>query len=314
MSLDERSRTEIVARVLERIAEYRYYADEDEDGELIVIPDYGPTFSELEEYFSEQLAELEKMHHASEEQESDLTLEEDWSDFWTLKLLEQEPFKGQNNEELFPNLKGESYEEVIIYLYGALTGNLEEAERLLAVGRETIPKIEANEVSASVDEGFSDDMHERLSSFHARRLSKQFPKIVDRAVGLAILTSDYEVPNKVRRYMQEASKSYINGLWIACLMVCRSAIEFAVRDRLRTLGYGSELAAFEKSPEGESLCYLIELANKLMDKRYRDTLEDAQVVRRAAVRAIHAEPPHDDECRDLFLRTRMVMQSLYREP
>ncbi len=48
MSVDERSRTEIVARVLGRIAEYRYYADEDEDGELIVIPDYGPTFSERE--------------------------------------------------------------------------------------------------------------------------------------------------------------------------------------------------------------------------------------------------------------------------
>jgi hypothetical protein len=97
-------------------------------------------------------------------------------------------------------------------------------------------------------------------------------------------------------------------------MVCRSSIEFAVRDRLRTLGYSSELATFEKSPEGESLCHLIELANKLMDRRYRAALEDAQTVRHAAVRAVHKEPPHDDECQDLFLRTRMVMQSLYREP
>jgi hypothetical protein len=313
MNVDERLRTEIVARVLERIAENRYYADEDEDGELIVIPDYGPTFSEREEYLTEQLAELEKMRHASKEQESDLTLEEDWSDFWTLKLLEQEPFKGQNNEELFPHLKGKSYEEVITYLYDALTGNLEEADRLLAVGRETIPRSEANEVSEDLDKVFRDDMHERLSSFHARRLSKQFPKIIDRAVGLALLTADHEVPAKVRRYIEEASKSYLSGQWIACLMVCRSSIEFAVRDRLRTLGYGSELATFEKSPEGESLWYLIELANKLMGKRYRDTLEDAQIVRRAAVRAVHAEPPHNDECRDLFLTTRMVMQMLYRQ-
>ena len=86
--------------------------------------------------------------------------------------MEQEPFNGQSNEKLFPFLKGKAYEEVIVYLHDAFTGNLKDAERLLAMGRETIRKSEANEVSGSLDEGFEDDMHERLSSFHARRLSK----------------------------------------------------------------------------------------------------------------------------------------------
>jgi hypothetical protein len=313
MKVVERPKAEIVARVLERIAEGRYGADIDENGEWITFPDYGPTFLEREEYFSEQLGQLEKMRDESEAQDGDSALAEDWSDFWTLKLLEQDPFNGKDIERFLPILKGKPYEEVITYLYDVLTGNLEEAERLLAAGRETIPKSEASGVSGDLDEEFSDDMHERLSSFHARRLSKQFPKVIDRAVGLALLTADHEVPAKVRRYIEEASKSYFNGQWIACLMVCRSSIEFAIRDRLKTSGYASELDAFEKSSKGESLCYLIELANNLMDKRYRDTLEDAQIVRRAAVRAVHAEPPRDDECRDLFLTTRMVMQMLYRQ-
>jgi len=314
MSVVEQSRAKTVARVFERIAEDRYHSDVDENGEVIIIPDYGPTFPEREEYFWEQLDGLKKMRDRSQGRDSDLELGEGWSDLWTLRLLEQEPFNGENNEQLFPILKGKSYEQVITYLYAALTGNLKEAERLLAVGRETIPKIGANEVSASLDEGFSGDTHERLASFHAMRLSKQFPKIIDRAMGLALLTTDYEVPNTVKRYIEEASKSCLNGQWIACLIVCRSAIEFAVRDRLKTSGYGSELDAFEKSPKGESLLYLIELAKEHMARQYRDPLEDAQVVRRAAVRAVHADPPHDDECRDLFLRTRTVMQLLYREP
>jgi hypothetical protein len=313
MKVVERPKAEIVARVLERIAEGRYGADIDENGEWIIFPDYGPTFLEREEYFSEQLGELEKMHDVSEAQDSDSTLAEDWSDFWTLKLLEQDPFSGRSNERFSPILRGKSYEEVITYLYDVLTGNLEEAERLLAVGRETIPKSEASGVSGDLDEDFSDDMPERLSSFHARRLSKQFPKIIDRAVGLALLTADHEVPAKVRRYIEEASKSYLSGQWIACLMVCRSSIEFAIRDRLKTSGYGSELDAFEKSPKGDSLLHLIELAKEHMAWQYRVPLEDAQKVRQAAVRAVHAEPPRDDECRDLFLRTRMVMQMLYRQ-
>jgi hypothetical protein len=314
MSVVEPSKAETVARVLKRIAEDRYHSDLGEDGELIIIMDYGPTFLEREKFFSEQLGELEKMRDGSQDQGGDSALAEEWSDFWTLKLLERKPFNGNDNDWLFPSLKGKSYEEVITHLYALLTGNLEKAEGLLAAGRETIPKTEDNWKSGSLDEIFTNDMHERLSNFHARRLSKQFPKIVDRAVRLVLLTADYEVPNKVNRYIEEASKAYLNGQWIACLMVCRSAIEFAVRDRLKTSGFGSALDTFEKSTNGDSLKQLIELAKKHMAWQYRPPLEDAQKVRGAAVRAVHADPPHDDECRDMFLLTRTVMHMLYREP
>jgi len=204
MRVVERPKAEIVAKVLERIAEDRYYASADEDGEVIHIPDYGPTFSEVEEYFTEQLSRLEKRQDASESSADDQTLEAEWSDFWTLKLLEQEPFNSDDAERLFPILKGKSYEDVLTYLYEALTGNLREAERLMAVGRETGPKQETSDVTEALDDVFSVDMHARLSSFHARRLSKQFPKMIDRAVTLASLTTDYEVPGKVRRYIEEA--------------------------------------------------------------------------------------------------------------
>jgi hypothetical protein len=60
MKVVERPKAELVGRLLERIAQGRYHADDDEHGELIVLPDYEPTFPEREEYFSEQLAELER--------------------------------------------------------------------------------------------------------------------------------------------------------------------------------------------------------------------------------------------------------------
>lgn len=147
MRLIERPKAEIVARVLERIAEDRYYGGDDEEGESIIIPDYGPTFLQREEYLSEQLGELEKMHDGSEGHDNDFVLSENRSDSWTLRLLEQDPFGVEDSERLFSILKGRTYEEVITYLHVALTENLEEAERLLATGRETIPKTEANEVA-----------------------------------------------------------------------------------------------------------------------------------------------------------------------
>jgi hypothetical protein len=113
MSIVERPKAEIVARVLERIAEDRYHAGDDEGGELIIIPDYKPTLLESEEYLSEQLGELEKMREGSEIHHDDLALSENWSDFWTLRLLEQEPFGAEDSERLFPILKGRTYEEVI---------------------------------------------------------------------------------------------------------------------------------------------------------------------------------------------------------
>src|SRR5579862_6424211 len=250
MSQVERPKAELVATVLERLADDRYYTDDDEDGELIVIPDYGETFPDREGYFSWQLSELKFMRDGSED--SDSAFDEDWSDFWTRKLLERLDLPPVLIEDHFSKLKGKTYEEVINNLYEEITGDLKKAEGLLAAGRETIPKTEEMELSRNLDEGFKGHLHERLASFHARRLSRQFPKIVDRAVKLALLTPDYEVPTNVKRYMEEASKSYLNGQFIACLMVCRSAIEFSVRDRLQESGHISELDEFEKGPNGDS--------------------------------------------------------------
>src|ERR1700689_1408501 len=314
MSVVEQSKAETVARVLERIAEDRYHSDLDEDGEVIIIPDYETTFRERERMFSKQLDALGKMRDISAVQDCDFALGEDWSDFVTLRLLEQEPFNGQDNEWLFPALKGKPYEDVITHLYELIIGELRNAEGLLAAGRETIPKAEDNERSGSLDKTFRDDMHERLPNFHARRLSKQFPKIIDRAERLALLMANYEAPDKVKRYIEEASKSYLYGQWIGCLMVCRSAIQFAVRDRLIASGHRSELKALEDSTYGDSLIKLIELAKKHMAKQYWAALELAHDVRKVANRAVHEIPPHHDECEAMFGVTRTVVQLLYSEP
>jgi hypothetical protein len=47
---------------------------------VIIIPDYGPTFLERGEYFSEQLDELKRAWNESEVDDSDYALSENWSD------------------------------------------------------------------------------------------------------------------------------------------------------------------------------------------------------------------------------------------
>ena len=272
MTVDERPKVEIVARVLECIAEGRYHGDVDENGEIIIFPDYEPTFAERESFLSMCLNELERMRLEFDSNCVGSTLGENWSDFWTLKLLELQVFEG-DKDFLIKTLKGKPYEDVVNYIYTILTRDLEKAERLLATGRETIPEKGADAISTALDEDFNDGMSERLASFHARRLSKQFCRIVKRAVELALLMTDFEVPKTIRCYIEEASKCYLYGQRIACLMVCLSTIEFAVRDRLTTLGFGRELDTFGKSPKGDSLLCLIELAKEHLPWQYRGPLE-----------------------------------------
>src|SRR6185369_11708963 len=117
------------------------------------------------------------------------------------------------------------------------------------------------------------------------RLSKQFPKLVDRAYQLSVFTAEIPAPTKVARYMEEASKCYLYGQRIACLMVCRSAIEFAIPDRLVTLGYGTQLEEFKMTLNKDSLLKLIKFSKELLPQ-YMRSLDDSERVCKTANSAV----------------------------
>jgi hypothetical protein len=254
----QRSKAEIVAAVLERIAEDQHTVGENgKGGEVITI-------------FDSQMP-----------------------DQTTGKLKWQDAPFGPGDSELIKD--GWRY-----------------IQSRLATGRETIRKPDGFEDLVDLEN--CHPLREHLSSFYARRLGKQFCKIIDRAEQLPLLLTHYDVPNDVGVYMEEASKCYLQGLFIACLMICRSTIEFAVRDRLKTLGHSSQLESFEKSDNGDSLKHLIELVQRLLPWQFKLVFEAAQKVREAARRAVHMSRPDDEECRKMFLLTRDIVHALYVEP
>lgn len=309
------STAEIVARALERIAEGGYtLSKNDDDGtEVITIFETDET---PDEHFAESLAILRQWREKSGEAASGIALEDEWSDQWTLRLLVTQCYDTEDVLNIFPLLEGKCYRDVLTSLYELEKQSLRDIQGMLGAGRETIRKPTPPEslVNSIAPLDSWTDLRAHLTVFHARRLSKQFPKIVDRAEKLSLLRTDYDVPDGVRQYIEQASACYLQGLLIACLIVCRSAIEFAVRDRLKALGHGSELDSFEKSKNGDSLKWLIELAKRILPWQFNDVLEDSHKIREVARRAVHVESPDEDECREMFILTRTIVHTLYTTP
>lgn len=310
MRLMERPKAEIIAKVLELMAkdQYRISEGEEGEGEEITIFDAPEPPNDL---VLEALQQLTSMHEEANGPEHQLTLEEDWSDSWTFKFIELLFSNPQDREKVSSILQGKSYEDALLYLHDLFNSVMSDIQGMVGAGRETIRKPDEAESIVNLENW--DNGPEQLATFHAMRLSKQFPKIINRAEKLSLLRTDYEVPGDVRRYIEEASKCYLYGQLTGCLMVCRSAIEFAVRDRLKTR-HSSELQSFEKSQNGDSLKYLIEFAKELLPWQFKDALEDAQKVREAARRAVHVKPSDENECRDMFMLTRTVVHMLYIKP
>jgi hypothetical protein len=132
---------------------------------------------------------------------------------------------------------------------------------------------------------------------YADEIAALFPRVVKRAGALRILNADEEAPLPVQKYLAEASQCYIYGRHLACLIVCRSAIEFSLRERL-----GRDDLELEE---------LITLGKRQLHWTLGSTLDDATCVRKAANRAVHERPPEDEVCREMFERTRGVLRELY---
>jgi hypothetical protein len=128
-------------------------------------------------------------------------------------------------------------------------------------------------------------------------ISRMFPKMVRRFETLRILPRDAQVPDEVQRYLKEATECYIFGRFIACLIVCRSAIEFALRERLRGTAGTLEI--------------LLEVGRRELPWTLKPTLDTADEVRREANRAVHEAAPRAEVCRTMFEATRAVLRELY---
>ncbi len=148
-----------------------------------------------------------------------------------------------------------------------------------------------------------------VTAEYATQIAKLFPKMVRRAETLRALPASAAVPAQVQQYLREASKCYVLGRFVACLLVCRSAIEFGLRDFLVRGGKGPELESLH-AERGDTLFAMIRLARTLR-WTLQPTLDDADEVRRIAKDAVHQTAPDPEICKELFIKMRGVLKELY---
>jgi hypothetical protein len=173
-------------------------------------------------------------------------------------------------------------------------------------------------------EGFSSPFGSELESFVENRqpayldffaarkyvdeLRKLLPNIVKRGGALRLLPVSRNVPQNLREYLVEASRSYIYGHFRASLLLCWSAIEYAVRTRLCEMGCEQELKAITQ----DRLKELLVLARKRggLDDTLWGQADEIRILRN---RAAHPEgdPPSAQECQDAFIKTRGILQHVY---
>ena len=159
-----------------------------------------------------------------------------------------------------------------------------------------------------------DGVAEAVFSEYARELAFVFPKVMKRAKRLSALPSCLLVPAKVQRYLVEVTKCYLYGRFLACLLICRSAVEVGLRDFLARKGKKPELRELQ-SQKKDGLGGLIALAQSLKRAKLNHTLEDALRVLRVTNPVVHPEVdtelPTADICEEIFITTRGILKELY---
>jgi len=151
---------------------------------------------------------------------------------------------------------------------------------------------------------------DEIADHYAMRLARRFPKMVGRLEMLKALPAGQHVPLEVQEYLGEATNCFIHGQYIACLLVCRSAIEFGLRHQLEKAGFQKEVALLGKMQRG-GLGGLIELGKEKLPWVLGKTLGTAGVVKEEADAAVHRRVPSEEKCKEMFAVTRGVLRELF---
>jgi hypothetical protein len=99
-------------------------------------------------------------------------------------------------------------------------------------GRERLGGTELASLEKVLLEG-EEQVQEAIGSAYLKEFARGFEKLVRRAEQLCVPDTSAPVPELVQTYIAEATRCYVYGRYMACLIVCRSAIEFALCDRLK---------------------------------------------------------------------------------
>lgn len=186
------------------------------------------------------------------------------------------------------------------------------------IQRETVTTPEVANDERIVESRVPKLLQQELIGVYCGEVARLFPAMVDRAARLRTLPVATAVPSEVKKYLNEATKCYLYGRLIACLVVCRAAIEYGVQEFLNRKGWWERYRDWVKeNEEEESLYNRIRFARKFFGGRDLSVFWDwADEVRALAGRTLHPKPPQkapqDSECIEAFDKTRKVLEALYQ--
>ena len=299
----ELNEVEIIAWAVPRIAGGNYVVSDDERGRELWVTEFETTLEEMEGALSH--GPNERVRDALLQLKADCNVTNIRTFFNQLVGEKLGALLTEQFTHIDLNLGG--YELAIAVGYRQLHLLTRGLQGILARGREgvAVPWLANLETDADLKA-----VSVAITTHYAQEISNLFPKMIRRAEQLRIVTTQEKAPPIVQRYIEEASKCYVYGRFIACIIVCRSAIEFALRDRLQA--WGQQQALIEmKNQRSDSLWNLIELARLRFPGSALPTLDDADEIRKAARDAVHLAQPKLEVCKDVFTRTRGVLGELY---
>lgn len=294
---------QIIAWAIPRIAGGHYAVSDDERGRELWVTEFEPTLDEMEGELS--YGPDKRVRDALLRLKADCNMT-NIRVLFNLLLGEK---LGELLAEQFSciDLTPAHYDMAVAVGYKQQHSLTNSIQKFLAKGREgvSVPllaNLESNADPRAVSVA--------IVTHYAEEISNLFPKLIRRAERLRIVPIEDKATPVVQRYIEEASKCYVYGRFIACLIICRSVIEFALRDQLYSRGQKRALDAM-RNQRNDSLWNLIEYARLVFPKDLIPTLDDADEVRRAARDAVHLAEPKPELCMDMFVKTRGVLGELY---
>ncbi|GEM_PF-6524358 len=197
--------------------------------------------------------------------------------------------------------------------FGRLVARIYEQERALvkSVGRILIGEregISSEIVDRVLRNAIPEAIEVALVQVYAREMANLFPQLVERAAKLAVLAATSKPPREVQCYLAEATKCYLYGRFISCLIVCRGALEEAVSDLLERRGLRQEFNHVSNFGGGE-LARMIRFAKGKPIPGI--SWDEADNIRKSANKAAHGQAPSEEQCRSLFEDTRSVLLQIY---
>jgi hypothetical protein len=149
--------------------------------------------------------------------------------------------------------------------------------------------------------------HESLAVFlddrFTRDLVRGVPEYVDRLMKLSRLEGSTPASKVTNVYMREAVRTYVAGLPLASVALCRAALEQALKEGIGYQSTGTFVAMNDLLDEAES-------ANVIRDKTIRCM---AREVADRADEVLHEQPTTLSVAFDTLVKLRGVLQHVYED-